>query len=128
MPSIVLTSCPSASRPNIKHERIERPFTRTAHVPHSPSSHPCLVPVRARSSRSTSSKVLCGAKATSAASPFKLKRMCAFSLFRLDIIQLRILAEEAANRSWTTQQKRERSDPGLRGNLTNRVGQQKQIR
>src|SRR5882762_9880738 len=78
MPSIVVTSRPSASRPRNKHDKIERPSTRTVHVPHSPNSHPCLVPVRARSSRRTSSSVLCGAKATSAASPLRVNEMCVF--------------------------------------------------
>src|SRR6266487_3407191 len=70
---MVVTSRPSASNPNIKHERIDRPSTRTVQVPHSPSSQPCFVPVKPRSSRSTSSSVLCGAKATSTGSPFSSK-------------------------------------------------------
>src|SRR2546425_9554496 len=78
MPSIDVTSRPSASRPNIKHDRIDRPSTSTVHVPHSPNSHPCFVPVRARSSRSTSSSVLCGAKATSTGSPFSSNAIFAF--------------------------------------------------
>src|SRR5678815_3499477 len=95
MPSIVLTSRPSASRPSIRHERIERPSTSTAQVPHSPSSHPCFVPVRFRSSRKTSSSVLCGAKATSVCSPLRVKWMCFLlwsgKVFLLHFIQNRVV-------------------------------------
>ncbi len=62
----------------MRHESTGRPSTKTAHVPHSPSSHPCLVPVNRRSSRRTSSRVLCGAKATSVCSPLSSSEMCAF--------------------------------------------------
>src|SRR5215510_796831 len=95
MPSMVFTSRPSASRPSIRHERIERPATSTAQVPHSPSSQPCFVPVRFRSSRKTSSSVLCGAKATSVCSPLSVKRMCFLlwsgNVFLLYLIQNRIV-------------------------------------
>src|SRR5262249_53661384 len=95
MPSIVFTSRPSAARPSIRQERIERPSTSTAHVPHSPSSQPCFVPVRFRSSRKTSSSVLCGAKATSVCSPLSVKRMCFLlwsgNVFLLYLIQNRIV-------------------------------------
>src|SRR5215208_3342906 len=91
MPSIVLTARSSASRPSIRHERIERPSTRIAQVPHSPSSQPCLVPVRFRSSRKTSSSVLCGAKATSVCSPLRVKLMCFLlwpgTVFLLHLVQ-----------------------------------------
>src|ERR1044071_6519388 len=60
----------------MRHERIERPSTSTAHVPHSPNSQPCFVPVRFKSSRKTSSSVLCCAKATSVCSPLSVKCMC----------------------------------------------------
>src|SRR6266446_5710239 len=86
MPSIVVTSRPSASKPRTKQDRIERPSTSTVHVPHSPSSHPCLVPVSARSSRKTSSSVLCGAKATSAASPLRVNEICSFCLIASVIV------------------------------------------
>src|SRR5262244_3964236 len=66
---MVVTSRPSASKPSIKHERIERPSTSTVHVPHSPSSQPCLVPVSPRSSRSTSSRVLWTGTSVSRESP-----------------------------------------------------------
>src|ERR1043166_2701368 len=95
MPSMVLTSRPSASRPSIKHERIERPPTSTAQVPHSPSAQPCFVPVRFRSSRKTSSSVLCGAKATSVCSPLRVKWICFLlwngNVFLLYFIQNRIV-------------------------------------
>src|SRR5688572_30279400 len=95
MPSIVLTSRSSASSPNIKHERIERPSTSTAHVPHSPSSQPCFVPMRLRSSRRTSSSVLCGAKATSTCSPLSVNPICFLlwsgTVFLFDLIQNRIV-------------------------------------
>src|SRR4030095_3985548 len=79
---MVFTSRPSASRPSIRHDNMDRPSTRTAQVPHSPSSQPCFVPVRFRSSRNTSSRVLCGAKATSASSPFRTNLMCVFCFIR----------------------------------------------
>src|SRR5574339_906360 len=97
MPSIVFTSRPSTSRPSIRHESIERPSTSTAHVPHSPSSHPCFVPVRFKSSRKTSSSVLCGAKATSVCSPLSVKWMCFLlwsgNVFLLHFIQNRVINE-----------------------------------
>src|SRR5215213_126914 len=97
MPSIVFTSRPSASRPSIRQESIERPSTSTAHVPHSPNSQPCLVPVRFKSSRKTSSSVLCGAKATSVYSPLSVKWMCFLlwngNVFLLYLIQNRVIDE-----------------------------------
>src|ERR687890_209352 len=96
MPSIVLTARPSASRPSIRQERIERPSTSTAQVPHSPSSQPCLVPVRFRSSRKTSSSVLCGAKATSVCSPLSLKLMC-FLLWRCTVFLLHFIQNRIIN-------------------------------
>src|ERR1700686_5443239 len=87
MPSIVSTSRSSASRPSIRQDKIERPSTRMVHVPHSPNSQPCFVPVNPRSSRRTSSKVLCGAKATSAASPLSVNAMWAFCLSASVIVQ-----------------------------------------
>src|SRR6185369_5900167 len=95
MPSIVFTSRLSASSPSIRHESIERPSTSTAHVPHSPSSHPCFVPVRLRSSRKTSSSVLCGAKATSTCSLLRVNAICFLlrsdTVFFLDLVQNRIV-------------------------------------
>src|SRR6185436_3712410 len=93
MPSIVFTSRPAASRPSIRQERIERPSTRTVHVPHSPSSQPCLVPVRFRSSRKTSSSVLCGEKATSVCSPLRVKRMC-FLLWPCTVFLLHLIQDQ----------------------------------
>src|SRR6266550_3367906 len=86
MPSMVSTSRSSASSPSIKQDKIERPSTRMVHVPHSPNSQPCLVPVNPRSSRRTSSSVLCGAKATSAVSPLRVNEMWAFCLLVCDIV------------------------------------------
>ena len=40
-----------SSTGNARHESTGSPSTRTVQVPHSPSSHPCLVPVSRRSSR-----------------------------------------------------------------------------
>src|SRR5207237_75752 len=59
-----------------RQESCGAPSTSTAQAPHSPSSQPCLVPVRPRSSRSTSRSVLYGAKATSSASPLTVIRCC----------------------------------------------------
>ena len=47
----------------------------SAHAPHSPSSQPCFVPVSARSSRNTSSRVLLSATTTSCCSPLTRNRM-----------------------------------------------------
>src|SRR5690349_22022232 len=98
MPSIVFTSRPSASRPSMRHERIERPSTSTAHVPHSPSSQPSFVPVRFRSSRKTSSSVLCGAKATSVCSPLSVKRMC-FLLWSGNVFLLYLIQNHIVDQS-----------------------------
>src|SRR5881409_884197 len=70
MPSTVCTRRPAQARPNTKQDSTGMPSTSTVQVPHSPSSQPCFVPVRPRSSRRTSSSVLWGAKATSTYSPF----------------------------------------------------------
>src|SRR6267378_2195376 len=70
MPSTLLTWRPTQARPSTRQDRTAVPSTSTVQVPHSPSSQPCFVPVSPRSSRSTSSSVLCGANATSTASPF----------------------------------------------------------
>src|SRR5256884_1950481 len=70
IPSTVRTRRPAQARPSTRQESTGVSSTSTVHVPHSPSSQPCLVPVRLKSSRSTSSNVLCGAKATSTGSPF----------------------------------------------------------
>src|SRR6185436_2809439 len=98
IPSIVFTSRSSASRPSIRHERIERPSTSTAHVPHSPSSQPCFVPVRFRSSRKTSSSVGCGAKATSVCSPLSVKRMC-FLLWSGNVFLLYLIHNHVIDQS-----------------------------
>src|SRR6187401_1420385 len=98
IPSIVFTSRPSASRPSIRQERIERPSTSTAQVPHSPSSQPCFVPVRFRSSRKTSSSVLCGAKATSVCSPLSVKRMC-FLLWSGNVFLLYLIQNHIVDQS-----------------------------
>ena len=78
MPSTVLIDRPEQATPSTKHDSTGCPSIRTAHVPHSPSSQPCFVPVRPRSSRSTSSSVLCGANAISVCSPFTISEMGTF--------------------------------------------------
>src|SRR5262245_15268813 len=80
MPSTVLIARPCSSTGSARHDSTGSPSTSTVQVPHSPSSQPCLVPVRPRSSRSTSSSVLCGAKATSTASPLTRRSRCAFRI------------------------------------------------
>src|SRR2546427_11400223 len=77
MPSTVCTRRPAQARPNTKQDSTGMPSTSTVQVPHSPSSQPCFVPVRPRSSRSTSSRVLCGAEPSSAGSPFSLSAIFA---------------------------------------------------
>src|SRR5207249_11874660 len=60
-----------------RHESTGAPSTSTVHVPHSPSSQPCLVPMRSRSSRRTSSSVLWTGTSSSRDSPLtvRLRRM-----------------------------------------------------
>src|SRR5688572_32921430 len=70
---MVSTERPAQSSASVRQERCGSPSTSTAQAPHSPSSQPCLVPVRPSSSRSTSSSVLYGANETSAGSPFTLR-------------------------------------------------------
>src|SRR4030095_8101111 len=74
IPPTVRLSVLTASPPSIRHESTGTPSTSTAQVPHSPSSQPCLVPVRPMSSRKTSNKVLLISVATSLVSP--LTRSC----------------------------------------------------
>src|SRR5881396_2826303 len=88
MPSTVLISRPAISTGRARHDSTGSPSTSTVQVPHSPSSQPCLVPVKARSSRKTSSKVLCGANATSVSSPFKVNLTWAFFLEASNNIRL----------------------------------------
>ena len=73
------TAWPAHARPNTRHDRTGVPSSSTVHVPHSPSSQPCFVPVSPRSSRNTSSSVLCGANATSSRSPFTSKVIVAMT-------------------------------------------------
>ena len=63
------TSAPSACTANIRHDRTASPSTRTVQAPHTPCSHPRCVPVRPRSSRSTSASVLRGSTVTRRAAP-----------------------------------------------------------
>src|SRR6266511_2449657 len=70
IPSTVFTRRPSHARPSTRQESTGVPSTSTVQVPHSPSSQTCFVPVSPKSSRTTSSSVLGGAKATSTGSPF----------------------------------------------------------
>ena len=60
---------PRTRRASTRQESTGSPSTSTVQAPHSPSSQPCLVPVSCRSSRSTSSSVVCGLKSASRASP-----------------------------------------------------------
>src|ERR1041385_9264104 len=109
MPSIVFTSRPSASRPSIRHDKIERPSTNTAHVPHSPNSQPCFVPVRFRSSRKTSSSVLCGAKATSVCSPLSVKWIC-FLLWSGNVFLLHLIQNQIVDQSCLADVRRHRNE------------------
>src|SRR3989338_7893663 len=76
MPSTVFTSRRSHATPSTRQESTGIPSTSTVQVPHSPSSQPCLVPVRPRSSRRTSRSVLWGAKETWVSSPFRRNVTC----------------------------------------------------
>ena len=57
MPSIVVTSVPSAWTANMRHERTAAPSTRTVQAPHTPCSQPRCVPVRWHRSRRKSASV-----------------------------------------------------------------------
>ena len=57
-------SAPSASTASTRHESTLRPSSSTVHAPHSPTRQHSFVPVRPRSSRSTSSSVWCAATST----------------------------------------------------------------
>src|SRR5258708_38278902 len=72
MPSTVVISRSSHSTGRARHERMGRPSTSTVQVPPSPSSHPCLVPMRPSSSRRTSSRVWWTGARHSRSSPFTL--------------------------------------------------------
>src|SRR5262245_31743576 len=63
----------SRSAGRARQDRTGTPSTRTVQVPHSPSSQPCLVPMRPRSSRSTSRRVLCTGTSASWVSPFTVR-------------------------------------------------------
>src|SRR5712691_3483049 len=65
-----------------RQDRNGVPSTSTPQVEHSPSSHPCLVPVSPRSSRRTSSSVLYGGTMTAMSSP--LTRRCTATLSAID--------------------------------------------
>src|SRR6185503_8344882 len=69
---------PSSSTGSARHESTGVPSTSTVHVPHSPSSQPCLVPVSPRSSRRTSRRVLWTGTRTSWASPLTVRLKRAF--------------------------------------------------
>ena len=82
-PSTVRIAASWHSTASARHERTGWPSTSTVHVPHSPSSQPCLVPGSPRSSRSTSRRVRWTGTATSRRSPFTVRAM------RLRIARLR---------------------------------------
>src|SRR5438128_9873306 len=71
---VISASCSSIG--SARQLRIGCPSISTAQAPHSPSSQPCLVPVRPRSSRSTSRSVLYAAQDSSTASPLTLRLSC----------------------------------------------------
>src|SRR3954447_11788309 len=73
---MVSTLRPAHSSASTRHDSTGSPSSSTVQAPHSPSSQPCLVPVRPRSSRRTSSKVLYGAKETGVSSPLRLHCRC----------------------------------------------------
>src|SRR5215208_2370935 len=57
-PSIVVSSQPSQSSANNRHELTERPSTMIVQAPHSPSPHPYFVPVSPITSRSIDSALM----------------------------------------------------------------------
>ena len=71
-PSIVVTSRPSTVCTSVMHESTGTPSSCTVHAPQWPSPHAIFVPVRPRSSRSTSASVRPTAGSTSYAWPLTL--------------------------------------------------------
>ena len=69
MPSIVSIFTPSASGASTRQEQTSRPSIMTLQAPQSPEPQPSLLPVRPRSSRSTSSRVWPGSQRNSVGSP-----------------------------------------------------------
>ena len=74
MPSIVVTSAPSAWTANIRHDRTASPSTRTVHAPHTPCSQPRCVPVSRHCSRRKSASVRRGSTVACRVWPFTVKR------------------------------------------------------
>src|ERR1035438_2681823 len=68
-------SAPSACNTGTRQLFTNSPFMRTEQEPHSPSPQPSLVPVRCRSSRSTSSRRFIGGAWTSQPLPLMVKWM-----------------------------------------------------
>src|SRR5450759_2596439 len=73
-PSIVVTSVPSAWAGSTRQLSLGTSSISTMHAPHSPASHPCLVPVSRRSSRSTSISVAYGLTSSSRSWPLTERR------------------------------------------------------
>ena len=66
----------------------DRPSTRTVQAPQSPVPQPSLVPVRLRSSRSTSFKVRQGSTDRETSSPFTIKVNLMFHRTPSDLVRL----------------------------------------
>src|SRR5439155_14250580 len=70
--STVVTRRPPHSTPSTRHDSTGWSSSRTAHAPHSPSSQPCFVPHRFRSSRSEERRV--GKECRSRGSGYEVKK------------------------------------------------------
>ena len=83
MPSIVVTSVPSACTANTRHERTAAPSISTVHAPHTPCSQPRCVPVRWHCSRRKSARVTRGSTVASCARPLTVSRTGTSCMARL---------------------------------------------
>ena len=71
-PSTVMTSRPATCPTGVMQEHTCRPSSNTVQAPQSPASQPTLVPVSARSSRSTWTSLRIGSTPTSAGFPLSV--------------------------------------------------------
>ena len=92
---------PSACSTGTRQLFTSSPFMRTEQEPHSPSPQPSLVPVRCRSSRSTSSRRFMGGACTVRCSPFTVKsnRGPVMRSYGCRLLRNRWRAASSANRS-----------------------------
>src|SRR5207245_1415537 len=92
--SIVVISCPSASRNGNEHERTGSPSTWTVHAPQRAIPQPNLVPVSSSCSRSTHRSGVPGSASTSRTFPLTLSLCIALAPRRPDDSEPQTVAAE----------------------------------